>query len=177
MPKAPGASKEADARRMDHKTREEPPNPKTGESPRQAAVDDRAAEALAGDFPAFGVVEIRAALEFEALKAARAILRWASSKKEPSKGLRNFARKRRTGYHRPRRLRPPPQEEYLRSLAFLKRKEAEHLEKRGSSLTQGQIEDLSRLFFAPEYRADMERVTPAQWDDYHRQSHEDEDAP
>ena len=77
------------------------------------------AEILAEDFPAFSVVEVREACEFEPVRMAIGILGWASRKTEPPKALLNWARKRSRGYYRPHRRRPDGNEEYARCLGYL----------------------------------------------------------
>ncbi len=142
---------------------------------RHVRVDDRAAEVLAGDFPAFSVVEVREACESEPLRMAIGILGWASEKADPPKALLNWARKRSRGYYRPRRRRPKGNEEYARCLEHLRRKEAEAVEKRNSGPTQRGGEDLTRLFYAPGHRAAMNRLPEAVWEQLHRELPEDEE--
>ena len=83
-------------------------------STRHVTVDDRFAESLVQDFPAFSVVEVREALEFEPVRCAIGILRWASSRPEPARALLRWARKWRRGYHRPASGRPDGRAEYGR---------------------------------------------------------------
>ena len=104
-------------------------------SSRHVRVDDRVAELLAQDFPVFSVVEVREACEFEPVRmAAIGILQWASQKPDPQKALLDWARKRSRGYYRSHRRRPSGTQEYRRCLKYLRRKEAEAVEKRGSGL-------------------------------------------
>ncbi len=99
-------------------------------SGRHVRVDDRAAEILAEDFPAFSVVEVRKACEFEPVRMAIGILGWASGKPDPRRALLGWARKRGRGYYRPHRKRPNGTEEYARCLEHLGRKEAETVDPR-----------------------------------------------
>ena len=144
-------------------------------SSRHVRVDDHVAEILARDFPAFSVVEVREGCEFEPVRMAIGILRWASDKPDPRKALLDWARKRSRGYHRAHRGRPSGTQEDRRCLEYLRRKEAEAVEKRGSGLTHGELEELTRLWYAPGHRAAMNRIPAAAWDQIHREQTEDEE--
>ncbi len=77
---------------------------------------------------------------------------------------------------RPHRRRPNGTEEQGRCLEHLRRKEAEAVEKRGSGLTQREVEDLTRLFYAPGHRAAMNRLPAVVWEEVERDLSEDEEA-
>ncbi len=93
----------------------------------------------------------------------------------PPKALLNWARKRSRGYYRPHQRRPNGTEEYARCLEHLGRKEAETVEKRGSGLAQREVEEMTRLFYAPGHRAEMNKIPAAAWDQLHQEL-EDEEA-
>lgn len=89
---------------------------------------------------------------------AAGLLRWASSRREPYRALRNYARKHGTGHYRPRSRKPAYEEEYARHLAFITRRDREKRELRGWGLSQSDREDLAREFYAPSHRAEMHRA-------------------
>ncbi len=144
-------------------------------SGRHVRVDDRAAEVLADDFPVFSVVEVREACEFEAVRTAVGTLGWASEKPDPPKALLEWARNRSRGYYRPHRRRPTGTEEQGYCLEHLRRKEAEAVEKRGSGPIQREVEDLTRLFYAPGHLAAMNRLPAVVWEEVDRDFSEDEE--
>ncbi|QIN81100.1 hypothetical protein GBA65_21950 (plasmid) [Rubrobacter marinus] len=104
------------------------------------------------------------------------ILAWASKKADPPEALLDWARKKSRGYYRPHRRRPDGNEEYARCLEHLGRKEAEAAEKRGSGLTQREVEELTGLWYAPGHRAAMRRIPAAAWDQLQRELEDDEEA-
>jgi hypothetical protein len=127
-------------------------------------VDDRVAEVLAGRFPEFSAVEIRECAEFEDASRAADVLAWAQGKRRPYAALRNWARKYRCGYYR-RREDLPGHEELQRAYrAFLERRleEARRRNPGREQFTDGELDQLAREFFAPCYRADMNRISPRQ---------------
>ncbi len=139
-----------------------------GSSRHHVRVDDRVAKVHAEeDFPAFSVVEVREACEFEPVRMAIGILGWASEKPDPPKALLGWARKRGRGYYRSHRRRPNGTEEHGRCLQHLERKEVEAVEKRRSGLTQREVQDLTRLWYALGHRAAMRRIPDAAWDQIH----------
>lgn len=146
---------------------------RTGSS-RHVKVDARVAEILVEDFPAFSVVGVREALEFEPVRMAIGILRWASEKPRPESALLNWARKRGRGYHRPISWRPDGKAEYRRYLEHLERKEAEALKRRGRGLSPAEVEDVARLWYAPAHRAAMGRIPKEAWREIHRELEEEE---
>lgn len=54
----------------------------------------------------------------------------------------------------------PSRPDYWEVLAEMERQ-------RGRRLTQREIEDFTTAFYAPQYREDLARISPAAWDEYH----------
>ena len=147
----------------------------TRTSTRHYVVNDRRAEILASQFEGvFSAADIREALEGEPVKKALGLLEWAAKKRLPTKTLRNKAKKDGLGYYRPRHRRPDAAEEYRRCMALVRRKQEESREKRGCPLSPEELDDLTREFYAPMYRAQLERIPTAAWDDLHRELEEEE---
>lgn len=147
-------------------------------STRGYVVNDRRAEILAGDFPGvFNAADVRENLQGEPVKKALGLLEWAARKRNPRKALRDKAKKDGLGHYRPRGGRSPrsdASEEYRRYMAFIERKQEESLKRRGRSLLSRELEDLAQEFYAPEYRADLEKISPEGWDAFHRDLEEEE---
>lgn len=151
-------------------------------STRDYVVNDRRAEILAGHFGGiFEVGDIRENLDGEPVKKALGILEWAVRKPHPLRALQNKAKKDGLGHHRPRQTRSrrsgnsDASEEYRRYMAFVERKQKESLKQRGRSLFPRELEGLAQEFYAPEYRADLAKVSPEAWEAFHREL-EDEEA-
>lgn len=136
-------------------------------STRHVTVDDETAEVLHADFPALSPVEIRECLEFEPVRMAMGVLAWASRAGDPHKALRSWARKRRRGHYRRRADKPDGAAEYRRHLAFIERREKTMRDGRGRGLTQPEIEDAAREFYAPAHRASLAAIPQPAWGSYH----------
>ena len=154
-------------------------------STRDYVVNEQRAEILAGHFGGiFEAPDIRENLGGEPVKKALGLLEWAARKPHPLEALQNKAKKDGLGHHRPR-PRPGParsrrsgnsdaSEEYRRYMAFVERKQKESLKQRGRHLFPRELEDLAQEFYAPEYRADLAKISPEAWDAFHRELEEDE---
>ncbi len=148
----------------------------TSRGTRHHVVDDRRAEILAARFEGvFSAVDIREALEGEPVEQALGLLERSAGKRLPMKALRAKAKKDRLGYYRPRNQRPDAAEEYRRYLAFVRRKQEESRKGRGRSLSRGELDSLTREFYAPMHRAQTERIPEAAWEEVRRELREEED--
>ncbi len=151
---------------------------KSHKSTRDHVVNDRRAEILSGNFDGvFSAGDIREYLGGEPVAKAWGLLEWAVKKRRPRKALRDKAKKDGLGHYRPhgqRSDRSDPSEEYRRYMAFVERKQEENLRKRGRPLFSRELEDLAHEFYAPEYRAELEKISPEAWDEFHRELEEEE---
>ena len=158
---------------MQHEDNETPPRKST----RAYVVNDRRAEILAGHFPGiFSAGDVRECLEGEPVKKGLGLLEWAAKKRRPRRALRDKAKKDGLGHYRPRDRgsgKPDASEEYRRYMAFVGRKQEESLKARGRPLFPRELEDLAREFYAPEYRAELEKISPEAWDAFHRELEEE----
>ena len=155
----------------------------SSKSTRDHVIDDRRAEILAGNFNGvFSAVDIRENLEGEPVAKAWGLLEWAAKKRQPRKALRAKAKKDSLGHYRPqsresgrpgKSTRSDASEEYRRYMAFVGRKQEESLKKRGRPLFCRELEDLAHEFYAPEYRAELEKISPEAWDAFHRELEEE----
>ncbi|MGB3634999.1 MAG: hypothetical protein WA982_13225 [Rubrobacteraceae bacterium] len=159
---------------MQYEDTEIPP-PASPRSTRSYVVNDRRAEILAGHFPGvFSAGDVRERLEGEPVKKGLGLLEWAAKKRRPKQALRDKAKKDGLGHYRPRGARDggssksDVSEEYRRYMAFVERKQEESVKQRGRFLLSGELEDLAREFYAPEYRADLEKISPEAWEAFHR---------
>ena len=150
-------------------------------STRDYVVNDRRAEILAGHFGGiFEATDICENLDGEPVKKALGLLEWAVRKPHPLEALQNKAKKDGLGYHRLRTTRSrkfgssDASEEYRRYMAFVERKQEESLKQRGRHLFPRELEDLAQEFYAPEYRADLAKISPEAWDAFHRELEEEE---
>ncbi|MEW6636231.1 MAG: hypothetical protein AB1425_05395 [Actinomycetota bacterium] len=123
---------------------------------------------FAEDFPDFAGVEIRERPEYEPQKLNIGLLERAASKKRSCGGPKNSFKKRKQGCYRARTHRPYA-EEHGRYLTFLRRKEGESLERRSRGLIRSGLEELTRLRYAPAYRAKTNELSLAAWEECHRQ--------
>ena len=152
-------------------------------STRDYVVNDRRAEILAGHFGGiFEAADIRENLGGEPVKKALGLLEWTVRKPHPLEALQNKAKKDGLGRNR---QRPGPtrsqrsgnsdaSEEYRRYMAFVESKQEESLKQRGRALFPRELEDLAQEFYVPEYRADLEKISPEAWEAFHRELEEDE---
>lgn len=146
-------------------------------STRGYVVNDRRAEILAGHFPGiFTAADVCENLHGEPVKKALGLLEWAAKKPQSPEALRNKAKKDGLGKHSPQGERSPrsdASEEYRRYMAFVERKQEESLKQRGRGLLSRELEDLAREFYAPEYRAELAKISPEAWDAFHRDLEEE----
>lgn len=161
-----------------HKTR----NAKMRKSTRGYVVNDRRAEILAGHFPGvFSAADIRECLEGEPVKKALGLLEWATKRRRPGQALRDKAKKDGLGHYRSRKTRDrgsgrlDASEEYRRYMAFVERKQEESFKQRGRHLFPRELEDLAQEFYAPEYRSDLEKISPEAWEAFHRELEAEEE--
>lgn len=57
--------------------------------------------------------------------------------------------------------------EYLEQIREMERQ-------RGRQMFPSELDRFTRAFYAPRYRADLERISPAAWDELHRELEEEE---
>ena len=133
-------------------------------------------------------MEIRECLEGEPLKQAIGLLNWALEKDAaspdrtapdrvtphratpyratPYRTLRSWARKNGKGFYSAALLKEDAHETYRRYKLYLRRKEEVKLRRGGGSLLPSEIEDLARMFYAPESRARMAAISEVVWSSY-----------
>ena len=161
-----------------HKTAGTPTPQKERYSTAHVRVTIERAEILAKQFSAFSVVEIRECLEGEPLKQAIGLLNWAREKDPATpcqttpyritlyRTLRSWARKNGKGFYSAALLKEDARETYRRYKLYLRRKEEEKRRRGQGSLLPSEIEDLTRMFYAPESRARMAAISEAVWSSY-----------
>ena len=170
-----------------HKTAGTPTPQKERYSTAHVRVTIERAEILAKQFQDFSVVEIRECLEGEPLKQAIGLLNWALEKEAaspdrtapyratpyratyrttPYRTLRSWARKNGKGFYSAALLKEDTHETYRRYKLYLRRKEEVKLGRGQGFLLPSEIEDLARMFYAPESRARMAAISEAVWSSY-----------
>lgn len=131
----------------------------------------RAAELAAGD-PRLDEVMVRETLEGEPVSEALGLIRWAKKKspRNPYRLLRRWARRHERGFYSPARLRRDAGEVYREYLAFVETKREEHEAATGSPvLPPDRLDAVTRTFYAPRSRADLARISPAVWAQFHEE--------
>lgn len=146
------------------------PPPRTENGVKDARVDVFRAEGLAAGDPQLDEVMIRETLEGEPVGRARSLIRWAKKKapRNPYRLLRRWARRHERGFYSPALLRRDAGEVYREYLAFVETKRREHQAATGAPfLPPERLDAVTRTFYAPRSRADLARISPAVWAQFH----------
>ncbi|QIN85453.1 hypothetical protein GBA63_22390 (plasmid) [Rubrobacter tropicus] len=139
---------------------------------RPARVDVFRAEELAAGDPRLDGVMIRETLEGEPVGRALGLIRWAKkrSPRNPYRRLRQWARRNERGFYSPALLRRDAGEVYREYLAFVETKRQEHEAATGAPvLPPERLDAVTRTFYAPRSRADLARISPAVWAQFHQE--------
>ena len=157
---------------MRHRQRRPPSRTEGGAREAPARVDVFRAEELAAGDPQLDEVMIRETLEGEPLGRARGLIRWAKkrSPRNPYRKLRQWARRNERGFYSRVVLRRDAGEVYKEYLDYVEVKRAEHEAATGDpTLSAEQLDVLTRIFYAPRSRADLARISPAVWAQFHEE--------
>lgn len=144
---------------------------------RPARVDVLRAEEIAAGDPQLDEVMIRETLEGEPVGRARGLIRWARkrSPRNPYRKLRQWARRNERGFYSGVVLRRDASEVYKEYLDYVELKRDEHEAATGDpTLSAEQLDVLTRIFYAPRSRADLARISPAVWAQFHEELEADE---
>ena len=156
----------------DAKTGSPAPHTAPRRSTRDYTVDVYRAEAVADLYDDFDTVMVREIFEGQPVKKAIRLILWARQKApaNPYRKLRDWARRNGTGFYCGEILRRDAGEVYREFLAYAETKRARLEERTGRArLTQDEIEELARTFYAPRTRADMASISEATWASYHEE--------
>ena len=139
---------------------------------RPALVDVFRAEELASGDPQLDEVMIRETLEGEPVGRARGLIGWAKkrSPRNPYRKLRQWARRNDRGFYSRAVLRRDAGEVYREYLDYVEIKRAEHEAATGDpNLPPERLDVLTKIFYAPRSRADLARISPAVWAQFHEE--------
>ena len=148
------------------------PSSGTEDGAEDTRVDVFRAEGLAAGDPQLDEVMIRETLEGEPVGRARGLIRWAKkrSPRNPYRKLRQWARRNERGFYSPARLRRDAGEVYREYLAFVEIKRQGHEAATGAPvLPPERLDAVTRAFYAPRSRADLARISPAVWAQFHEE--------
>lgn len=146
--------------------------PSEAGSARPARVDVFRAEELAAGDSRLDEVMIRETLEGEPVGRALGLIRWAKkrSPRNPYRKLRQWARRNERGFYSRAVLRRDAGEVYRAYLDYVEVKRAEHETATGDpTLSPDRLDVLTRIFYAPRSRADLARISPAVWAQFHEE--------
>ena len=145
-----------------------------GGSEAPARVDVFRAEELASEAgdPRLDAVMIRETLEGETVTKADALIRWAKTRspENPCRKLRQWARRNEKGFYSRSILRRDATLVYREYLEYVEIRRREHEEATGApSLSSERLDVLTRTFHAPRTRAELARIGPAVWAQFHEE--------
>lgn len=157
---------------MAEETRHSQPETEGGASEALARVDVFRAEELAAGDARLDAVMIRETLEGETLTTAEALIRWARkrSPRNPYRKLRDWARSNERGFYSPALLRRDATLVYREYLEYAEIKRREHEAATGAPvLPPDRLDVVTRAFYGPRSRADLARISPAAWAQFHEE--------
>jgi hypothetical protein len=156
----------------DDPTRSEAPRAARPGERRDQRVDVVLAEKLADEQEGLDPVQLRECLEGELLTTARSLIRWAKkrSPRNPYRKLRQWARRNERGFYSTAILRRDARVVYKEYLEYTEIKRREHEEETGAPvLSPKRLDALTRIFYAPRTRAELARISPAAWAQFHEE--------
>ncbi len=121
-------------------------------------VDAFSAQQLAKHFDALSAVKIRELLEGELVPDAMKLLAHYCRRDDPYQELKQFSLRTGMGFYRCHEQRRSPEEDYEHYLHFLAVKDEEHHARTGRWLTPSERERITREYYAPAYRAEMNKL-------------------
>lgn len=149
-------------------------------SPPRTVVDVFLAEDLAAADGRLDSVQIRECLEGEPRSRAEGLIRWAKRRapRNPYRKLRQWARRNERGFYSPKFLRRDASVVYKEYLAYAEIKRREHQAATGAPvLSPDRLDAVTSAFYGPRGRADLARISPAAWAQFHEEEErEEEDA-